>query len=622
MKVKNMVRNKQSISSKLMQMNDKKFRTNLLVGLLALILAFVASKMPNAFLICLFSIISLVLSGAETISKLIKGTKDSKQDTILVVAAIIIPFCLGQFVVAASAMSIYKLSLAVISKMLSGLGKSFKNIINVLPKTANVIDSNSNIRSTLSEEIIKGTKFMVKSGEIVPVDCIITEGFSDFDTSLVCDMGKDESLSSGDKALAGYINNGSSVTCVAVCDYEDSIVKDLNRIANMSEITSTIGEKRFEKIGKWYPMLTLALAIVVLLIYGMSSGDWGNGMKVVSALLIAATSGSFMIGIPLYTSCAIWKLKKKGIAISSTELLDEIADINCVAFEKNGILTDGKFKITDTYTAEGFSEEDLLMIAGVCVGGKAHPISRLFTKYMNEHLNAENVMEFPGKGVECTIMEKTFLCGTEDFIKESGIDISEVTGHRLYITIDNVLLGAVSYEDALSESSVYDIEALRKMGVEKVVMFTPDKEDDAKVQFAASGADEFVCELTPFKRAEEVSKIMEEEGVTCAYIGEHLGSEQAMEEADVGISLVNKETNGLEYVKVILLGKLKTLADAIDFARLANSKLEIHFYCAAAAKIITILLGLFAVLNVAAALVIDAVLTTAALVSAKEILKK
>ncbi len=622
MKVKNMVRNKQGMYSKLMQMTSKKLNKNILIAAIALVLAFLASKMPNVFLLCLISIISLVLSGAETISKLIKGTKNAKLDTIMVVAAIIIPFCLGEFVLAATAMAIYKLSTAIILYMSVSLGKDFKSLVDVLPKSANIIDSNSNIVTIPAEQIRKSTKIMVKPGEIVPVDCIITEGFSDFDTSFVCDLGKEVSLSSGDKVLAGYVNTGSTITCVAVCDYDDSIVKDLNRMADMAESTSTIGEKRFVNIAKWYPVLILILAIAVLLICGMSSGAWGDGMRIVSVLLIASTSTSFMIAVPLFSTCAVWKLKKYGLAVSSAEALDEIADINCVAFEKNGILTDGNFKITDKYVAENFSEDDLLMIAGICVGGRAHPISRLFTRYMNEHLTAENVMEFPGKGVECTIMGKTFLCGTEDFIKESKIDILNVSGYRLYVTIDDVLMGAVSYEDELAESSQYDVEALRKTGVEKVVMFTPDKEDAAKVQFSVSGADEYLAELTPFSRAEAISKIKEEDGVTCAYIGEALGGEQAMNEADVGVALISKESNGLEYTKIALLGKLKVIADAIDFARLANGKLEIHFYCAAAAKIITLLLGLFGVLNVAAALTIDAVLTIAALMSAKELLKK
>ena len=622
MKVKNMTKNKQSTYSKLMQVNGRNLKSNILVSVVALLLAFLASKIPNAFLLCLVSIISLVLSGAETVSKLIKGNKDAKLDNVMVIAAIIIPFCLGEFVLAAYAMGIYKLSTAVISGMLLSLGKDFRAIAEVFPKTANIIDSNSNIKTVPAEEITKGTKIMIKPDEVVPVDCVITEGFSEFDTSKVRQSENVESLSSGDKVLAGYVNVGSSVTCTAVCDFEDSIVKDLNRLADMADTTSTIGEKRFIKIAKLYPVLILILAIAVLLIYGMSTGAWASGMNVVSALLIAATTGSFMVAVPLFSACSIWKLKRSGIAIASAEVLDEIADINCIAFEKNGILTDGNFKITKKYTTEEFSEEDMLMIAGICVGGKSHPISKIFTKYMNEHLTAENVMEFPGKGVECTIMGKTFLCGTEDFVKESGVDISDASGYRLYITIDGVLMGAVSYEDELSESSAGDIEELKKTGVEKSVMFTPDKGDAAEIQFKASGADEFVKELTPFKRAETISKIKEEEGVVCAYVGEALGGEQAMEEADVGISLVNEQSIGLEHTKVTLLGKLKTIAEAIECARFSNGKLEIHFYCASAAKIITVLLGLFAVLNVAVALIIDAVLTIAALISAKELIKK
>lgn len=624
MKVKNMVRNRQSSYMKLIQMSNKSYGKNILVGIVALLLAFLGSKVNNGFLMCLCSVISLVLAGAETVFKLVKGTKDSKLDNLMVVVAIAIPFCTKHFVLAATAMSVYKLSTAVIAWLLSGLGKKFKEFNDVCPKYANVIDENSNILVVPAESVIKGTKLMVKSGEIVPVDCMITEGFSDFDTSRVFEQDGEVSMSSGDKILAGFVNTGSSVTCVTVCDYDDSIAKDMSRIADMSETSSTVGEKRFIKISKWYPALVMLVALAVLLFYGISANNWAKGMSVVSVLLIAATTSSFTISVPLFTSCSIWNLKKKGIAISSAELLDEIADINCVAFEKNGILTDGNFKICDTYMAEGISEEDLLMITGMCVGGRTHPISRIFTKYINEHLKAENVMEFPGKGVECTIMGKTFLCGTEDFIKESGVDVSEIPGYRLYITIDKVVMGAVSYEDELSESSVKYIEALRKVGVEKITMFTADKDEKAKIAFGVSGADEYVAELTPFARAEAISKIKQEDGATVAYIGESLGGEQALNEADVGITIVDKETSGIEFCKVGILGKLKTLADAIEAARNSNSKLEVHFYCASAAKIIITLLAIFSVsfLNVAVALGIDAVLTIAAILSAKDLLKK
>ena len=622
MKVKNMVRSKQTTYSKMILHIGKNQKKSLLVGLVALALAIIATLFNNAVLSCIFSILSLIIAGAEVMFKLVKGTKDAKLDTILIIAAILIPFCLGEFSVAALAMSIYKLSAVVIGFVMGLLGKDLKAIVDVTSKYANLIDSQSNIRVVASEELRSGDKFMVKTNEVVPVDAIITEGFSEFNTLRVHASNTEVSLSAGDKVLAGYINTGSSVTCTAVCNFDDSIVMDFNRMADMAESTSTIGEKRFLQIARWYPLGVLALAIIVLLISGLSSGIWGSAMLKVSALLVAATSGSFIVAVPLFTSVAVWSLKKKGMAVSSTELLDEIADINCVAFEKDGVLTDGVYKISGVYTAEGIAENDLLMIAGVCVGGRAHPVSRIFTQYMNEYLTAENVMEFPGKGVECTIMNKSFICGTEEFVKECGVDVSEIPGYRLYITIDNVVMGALNYEDAISAGVAADVESLRKIGVEKVVMFTKDTAEAAKDVFEMSGADEYLENIDAFSRVEKINSLKQEEDATCAYIGAVLGGEQAINEADVGISLINKEENGLEYSKVALLGKVKSLSDAIELARIANGKVEVHFYCACAVKIIITLLGLFGAMNVAAALVIDTLLTVAALISAKDILNK
>ncbi len=622
MKVKNMVKNKQTTYSKLISHIGKDLKKSFLVSIVALALAIIASLFDNAVLSCMFSIFSLIIAGAEVIFKLVKGTKDAKLDTVLVIAAILIPFCLGEFSIAALAMSIYKLSAVAVSFVLGLLGKDLKATVDVTPKTANLIDSQSNIRVVAADELRSGDKFMVKANEVVPVDAVITEGFSEFNTSRVHSSNGEVSLSAGDKVLAGYVNTGSSVTCAAVCNYDDSIVMDFNRLADMAESTSTIGEKRFMQIAKWYPLGVLTLAIVVLLITGLSSGIWSGALLRVSVLLIAATSGSFIIGVPLFTSSAVWALKKKGMAVSSTELLDEIADVNCVAFEKNGILTDGIYKITDVYTAEGIAESDLLMIAGICVGGRAHPVSRIFTQYMNEHLTAENVMEFPGKGVECTIMGKSFLCGTEEFVKECGVDVSENSGYRLYITLDNVVMGAVNYGDTLSGSAALDVEHLRKTGVERVVMFTKDAENEAKEAFEISGADKYIENMDAFARVEAISNMKQEEDATCAYIGDVLGAEQAINEADVGIALINKEENGLEYSKIVLLGKLKALAQAIEIARIANGKVEVHFYCACAVKIIITLLGLFGAMNVASALVVDTLLTISALVSAKDLLNK
>ncbi len=622
MKIKNMVKNKHSVYSKYSSLSNKKYKQSFLTSLISLGIAIVASLFNNLVAACIFSIISLIIAGAEVLFKLAKGTKEAKLDTILVLVAIIIPFCMAEFAVAALGMSIYKLAGVVISYVSTKIGKDLREIAEVTPKNVNIIDSQSNIRQVSADSLRNKDKFIVKTGEVIPVDAVITEGFSEFDTNRVHTSDCDVSLSAGDKVLAGYLNTGSSVTCVAICDYDESLVMDFNRLADMAETTSTIGEKRFLQISKWYHLGILLLAIVVLLISGLSTGVWGSALLRVSVLLVAATASSNLVAIPLITSSAIWKLKKSGMSISSTEVLDEIADINCVAFEKDGILTNGVYELSDIYTAEGITENDLLMIAGTCVGGRAHPVSRIFTKYANEHIVAENTMEFAGKGVECTVMGKTVLCGTKSFITESGIDVSEIPEHKLYITIDGVVLGAVSYKDAPYEGAAADIEELRKIGVEKIVMFSSDNDESTKDAFETSGADEYIANMDGFKRVEEISVLKQEEDATCAYIGSALSGEQALVEADVGVTLINKEENNLEYSKITLIGKIRTLCDAIEIARLASGKVEIHFYCASAVKIIITLLGLFGALNVAWAIGIDALLSLFALLSVRDLLKK
>ncbi len=624
MKVKNMKQEIQGTYSKLYAQSKKNVTTALLVGGIALVLALIASLFKSPVLICIFSILSLILSGGEIVSKRIKTLSKVKvDDTLLILIAVLIPFFLGRFFVSALAMALYRIFSLLIFYASGRLGVLLNDAADVLPRDANVLDDDMNIRRVPAESVLCGTKIIVKTGETVPVDAIILDGFTDFDTSNVCRGTSAMSLSSGDKILAGYINTGAAVTCEAVTDYSESLVMDMARLASLSETGNTKGEKRFKTIAKWYPVAVLGVAILMLLIGGLTSGLWASCMLRVSVLLIVATTGSYIASVPLLSSVAVWNLKKKGLSLSSGDMIDEIADINCVIFEKNGILTDGEYNIKDIYTSEDISEEDFLMIAANCIGGKPHPISRILTKYMNPYIPAENVMEFPGKGSECTIMGKTFLCGTENFMKECDVDISEAPGYSLYVSIDGVLMGAMLLQDALRLNNAELTQELRETGVEKIVMFSSERKEAAELAFKDSGADEYFAELSANERGETVKRIKQnDEEMTCLYIGDTVNGEQALDAADIGFTLVRKDDKGLEYAKAFLLSNLETVADAIELSRLTCGKIELHFYCASAIKIILGFLALFGAINIAAAIFVEAILSILAIYSARDLLKK
>ncbi len=623
MKVKNMGQEHQSLYLKRIPGTKKKLTNGLIAGGVALLLAIIASLFKNTVVICIFSVLSLLFSGGEVVSRIIKSTKKAKfDDIVFVLIAVLVPFCLGRFVIAALAMALYKLLSVLILFVTSGLGQKLHEDADVLPEYANFVDDGATVRRVYSASLTHGAKIIVKTGEIVPVDCVICDGFTEFDTSNVYRTENKVSLSAGDKVLAGFVNTGTSVMCEAVCDYDESLVMDMSRLASMAEASSTKGEKRFLTIAKWYPPVVLLLAVAALLIGGFTKGAWADAMLRASVLLIVATTGSYIIAVPMLSSCAVWNLKKKGLALAAGDLLDEIAEINCVAFEKNGILTNGEYEIKDIYTAEGISEEDFLMIAGNCIGGRQHPISKILTKYMNEYIPAENMIEFPGKGSECTIMGKSFLCGSENFMNECNIDVSQISGYSIYVAIDGVIMGAMLLQDLIKPHSGEMLRKLRQTGVEKIVMFSSERKETAELAYKDCGADEYYSELSSYDRAETIQKLQKGQDVTCAYIGSALTGEQAINTADVGMTLITKEDNGLEFSKAVLLGDLETVAESIEISRLTGGKIELHFYCASTVKIILAFLGLFGAINIAAAIVIEALLTLAGVFSALDLIKK
>lgn len=611
-----------NLYQKMYSYKKKKLAPGFLAGVVALLMALLASICGNV-LACIISIFSLFISGGELLSKTLRGGKREKADDgLFVLLAVLVTFFLGRFAMAAIAMAIYKLA-GVILMYVSGLvGDCMMKSANVLPAYANQVDADATIRRIPVSSVTRGMKIMVKPGETVPADSVISDGFSDFDTSNVY-LSKDPvSLSAGDKVLGGFVNMTSSVTCEVLCDGENSLVSEMRRLAEHAENGSTKGEKRFSSIAKWYSPAVLVLAIIVLMVGGFTTGAWTNAMMRACVLLLVASTGSYIMASPLARSCAAWNLKKKGLAVASADLIDEIADINLVAFEKDGILTDGVYTLGDVYVTEDVTKEDFLMIAANCIGGRQHPVSKVLTMYMNTYLVTENVIEFPGKGVECTIMGKTFLCGSESFVKDSGVDIGDVTGYTVYVTIDGTVMGALTVEDTLKENTQAPLQVLRDVGVEKIVLFSSDSEEIVEPASAGCGADAYYADLTPYKRAEVIGQLKEDENVTCAYIGDLANGSQAMEAADVGITLVQKSDSEIKHSKVALLGELSTIAETVEIARLACSKIEMHFYCATAVKIVLALLGLFGAINIASAIVIDTLLALVALVSALDLLKK
>ena len=246
--------------------SKKNLQANILTGIVALVLAFLATLLGNV-LACVVSLISLFISGGATTSKILQGIKHGKvDDSVLIFIAVIVSFFLGQFTLAATAMAIYKLATVLIIYLSGRVGISMMHAAEVLPAYANLVDTDATIRKIPVTSVTRGMKIIVKTGEIVPADSIILDGCTEFDTSSVYYSEENISFSTGDKILAGFVNKGTSVTCKVLYDSANSVVSKMKKIAAHAEKGSTKGEKRFSAIAKWYPSMMLLLAVAVLIV--------------------------------------------------------------------------------------------------------------------------------------------------------------------------------------------------------------------------------------------------------------------------------------------------------------------------------------------------------------------
>jgi len=241
---------------------------------------------------------------------------------------------------------------------------------------------------------------------------------------------------------------------------------------------------------------------------------------------------------------------------------------------------------------------------------------------MNPYIPVENTIEFAGKGVECSIMGKLFLCGSKNFMKECNVDVKEISDYTIYVAIDGVLMGAMLIQDTIRPNTGELLRKLRQTGVEKIVMLSSERKETAELAYSDCGADDYFAELTSYTRAETIQKLKAGQDITCAYVGDATSGIQALDAADVPITLISEDDNNLEYAKSFLLGNLDSVADAIEYARLTSGKVELHFYCASAVKIILTLFALFGAVNIIAAIFLESILTILGILSAKDLIKK
>ena len=404
----------------------KKRAIKIIIALILFILALVI-PFENIWINRGIYIISYVIAGYEIVLKAIRNIFRGKvfDENFLMALATIGAFAIGEFPEAVAVMLFYQVGELFQSYAVDKSRKSIASLMDIRPDYANVKRDNKLIK--ISPDDVKiGEEIVIKPGEKVPLDGIVTEGKSSLDTKALTGESMPRDVKIGDEILSGCINQNGLLTIKVTKEFGESTVSKILDLVENASSKKSKHENFITKFAKYYTPIVVIIALVLAIIPPLVLKDAGFKEWIYRALtfLVVSCPCALVISIPLGFFGGIGGSSKMGVLVKGSNYLEALAKTEVVVFDKTGTLTEGVFEVQKVEPV-GISKEELIKLAAHAESYSNHPISmslkRAYNKDIDEKLISET-KELSGLGVIAKVEEKEILIGNDKLMKENNID--------------------------------------------------------------------------------------------------------------------------------------------------------------------------------------------------------
>lgn len=513
---------------------------------LTLVLLILANFLTGVAAVMLYGMAYLII-GFDVLKEAVEGLKGGKvfNENTLMAIATIGAFAIKQYPEAVFVMFFYKIGELFEDIAVKNSRSSITALLDIRPDHAWLKLGNA-VKETSPEKIKVGDVIVVKPGEKVPLDGIVTDGSAYLDTAALTGETKPSFVKEGDKVLSGTICKNSTLEVRVEKEYgESTVAKILEMVENASEKKAP-AENFITQFSKIYTPLVvfgaLLLATIPPLFFGGAFTDWLYRALV---FLVISCPCALVISIPLSFFGGIGAASRAGVLVKGSNYLEALTHVKTFVFDKTGTLTKGKFAVTKVLPNEGVSETELVFLAACCEQFSPHPIARSIVDYYDGELKKGDVsdsQELVGLGVSANHDGKTIYCGNAKLMKkvlpETKLPESEI-GTQVYVAYDGKYVGSLEVADVIKEDSKEAVSDLRASGVQKIVMLTGDARKVGEGVARELGLDDVKTELLPQDKLEEIEKLKTElDGQDkLAFVGDGLNDTPVLAQSDVGIAM-------------------------------------------------------------------------------------
>lgn len=490
--------------------------------------------------------------------------------TIAVVGALII----GEYVESAAVTFLFIFGAYLESRTLEKTRSSLRNLIDQTPTEATVIRPEGHVKVPV-DEVVKGDRILIRSGEKVAVDGAIVNGQALIVEAAITGESVPAGKSIGDRVFSGTMIDNGYIEVIADRVGDDTTFAKIIEMVEEAQESKTTTQKFLDRFAQIY---TPAIVILSILVYLIS----GNA-EIALTFLVIACPGALVISAPVSMVAGIGNGARNGVLVKGGEVMERLSNIDLVVFDKTGTLTKGKPEVTDVKSWD-MEENALLHIVAEAERLSEHHLGQTIVSEAKKRKlelveEPQDVQIIKGGGMTATVGGKHLLIGNRKLMKDHGVSIEEKVeayaterekagNTAVLIAIDQKLSGMISIADQIKPEAKAAIQQLRHAGVKKAIMLTGDNRHTAQLVGDELGLDAVHAELLPQDKVTWVNQF-KEQGYRVAMVGDGINDAPALATADVGLAMGIGGTDiSMETADIVLMSdRLDQFAHAFSLAK-------------------------------------------------------
>ena len=576
-------------------------------------------------------LVSYVILGGEVLLTALKNLTRGHvfDENFLMSIATLGALCIDNFPEAVGVMLFYRAGEYFEHRAVEKSRSQIMEAVDLRPEVVERVLGEGKTETIPASQAQVGDILLVRPGDRIPLDGVVTKGESRIDTSPVTGEPVPVKVTEGSPVTSGCVNTSGLLEMRAEKVLEESMVtRILDSVENAAASKPKI-DRFITRFARVYTPVVVGLALATAILPSLFTGDWSYWIYTALTFLVISCPCALVLSVPLAFFAGIGAGSKKGILFKGGVSLEAMKNVKAVVMDKTGTITKGNFVLQQIDSLEGVDSQKVLEVAAICEQNSTHPIGVSILAAAKEKGIAlekpQQVTEQAGQGIAARTAQGLALCGNRKLLENHGVQVSDLPSHKegtqVLVALDGKMLGSLLIADTVKEESPSAIGKIKSQGI-ATVMLTGDGPESAQAVAEKTGVDQVFARLLPEEKLDKLQQVRKERGAVM-FVGDGINDAPVLAGADVGAAMGSGADAAIEAADVVFMtSSMEAVPQSLAIARQTNSIAWQNVIFALAIKALVMVLGLFGYANMWAAVFADSGVAMLCVLNAVRLLYK